>query len=238
MEGRIPVMRQRVGKRRPASPIVFGFIVLFFVGVLIVLFLRSPLSIVTKIQVTGNHLLSREEVLHTAEIAEGDSYFGFSSGGVQDALASLPEVKQVEVEKVFPNQVYIRIQEHTVTAVYRTPQYQFLPVLEDGSVLTQRPLSSGSTSYPVFTGWAIKNPTFIEASKQMALVPVKIRSQLVIVQPIAQEKDQVEILTQEHHVIFVRASELGTKLKLYAQFLKKPPGTLNLLNSIWFVPNK
>lgn len=236
MEGRVPAFRSRVGKKRSPSPWAFGFIFLFFMGTLLVLFLRSPLSEIERIEITGHHLVSEREILTKTRFAKGISYFRISSASAEQALETLPEIKKAEVKKVFPNKVYIHVQEKPLIAFLRAKDQQLYPILADGSTLVHRPITVKTPGKPTFEGWMLPNSTFELAVKQISALPAAIQREMEIVKPVSEHPDQVEIWSTRHHLIYVRASDLTKKMSYYPSFQRHPRGTLYLLESIWFSP--
>lgn len=238
MDGRVPPFRLRTGKKRPPSPWAFAFIILFFMGMLLVLFLQSPLSKLQNIEVTGHSLLTKEEILTKAQLAKGRSYFSISQSQVEASLTTLPEVEKVIVKKTFPDEIYIEVKEKPIIALFQTSSHeQFLPILSDGTVLTKRNIPS-SNDFLVFIGWDPKDQRFKQVVEQVAALPSSISSELRRVHPVKKHPDQVEIHSEHGHQIFVRISDLHQKIAYYPSFLNHPKGTLYLLESIWFSQNK
>ncbi|TCS94623.1 cell division protein FtsQ/DivIB [Hazenella coriacea] len=238
MDGRVPSFRSRAGKKRPPSPWAFVFIFLFFMGMLLVLFLQSPLSKIQSIEVTGHSLLTEQEILKTAQLAKGKSYFSTSQSQVEAALIALPEVDKVTIKKSFPNEVYIEVKEKKIIAAFQTSsKQQFHPILSDGMVLTKRKVSDPKDVL-VFVGWNQKDQMFKQAVKQVAALPSSMTSELMTIQPVQDHPDQVEIQSKHGHQIFVRISDLHLKMGYYPSFSRHPHGTLYLLESIWFSPLK
>jgi cell division protein FtsQ len=236
MEGRVPPLRLRVGKKHSPSSWAFGFIFLFFAGMLLVLFLRSPLSEIKEIQVTGNQLVSEREILTKARLKRGASYFYVNAQAIEHALETVPEIKEAQVAKVFPNKVYIQVEEETTVAFFKTREGKLYPILSDGSVLTHRPVSLWRADMPVFEGWTTSSPAFKLTAQKLAMLPTGIRRELRVVKPVDDHLDQVEILSRRQHQIFVRVADLNKKMSYYPSFKNHPRGTLYLLESIWFSP--
>ncbi|SEN08660.1 cell division protein FtsQ/DivIB [Lihuaxuella thermophila] len=236
MEGRVPPFRLRVGKKHSPSPWAFGFIFLFFTGMLLILFLRSPLSEIKEIQISGNQLLSEREILRNTRLMKGVSYFHVNAEALEHALETLPEIKEAHVRKVFPNKVYIQVKEEASIAFFRTSAGTVYPVLADGSVLTHRPVSLWREDRPVFEGWTASSPAFKLAAQKLAMLSTGIRREIRVLKPVADHEDQVQMLTRRHHLVFVRAADLHKKMSYYPSFKDHPRGTLYLLQSIWFSP--
>jgi cell division protein FtsQ len=68
------------------------------------------------IEVTSDGKLSRETILHTADIAEGKNIFSIDLPKVQEKLASLPQVEDSRIQRILPNKLVISIQERRPVA--------------------------------------------------------------------------------------------------------------------------
>jgi cell division protein FtsQ len=232
MQDRVPALRKRVGKKRPPSLWSYVFIVLFFSGMLFVLFLRSPLSKLEKIEITGNRLLSETEILARIDVSPGDWYFTVDASRVEKLLETMPEIQEAKVVKEFPNRMYIQVIEKPRVALLKKGD-QMIPVLSDGTILTRRPVNVAADE-PVFEGWTENDALLRQAAAQFARLSLEIRREIRTVSPAAGRPDQVEIRTARHHRVIVRARDLARKMSYYPAFYQHEPGTVYLLESIWF----
>jgi cell division protein FtsQ len=229
-------MRRTAEKRGSPSPWVVGFIFLFFVGMLLLLFLRSPLSVIEQIHIQGNHLLTKQDILTKTGLKKGASYFFVSRSQVEQRLQSLPEIAEVEVTKSFPHQIYIQVKEKPLIALLKTKEERLVPLLADGTILPQRIFPSFEQAMPVFAGWTYPSPTLTETAKQWARLPESIRSEIELIKPVSRREDQVELQSKRGHLIRVRAAHLQQRMRYYPFFIHHPPGNLYLLESVWFTP--
>lgn len=232
----VPPFRNRVGKKRSPSPWIFAFIFLFFTGALFAIFLRSPLSKIEKIEVTGNRLVPTEEILAKAQLRKGVSFFGVQTEEMVERLSALPEIEQVKADKSFPDKVSISIKEKELVAWFETKEQKRFPILSDGTILSHRFLSSPQSQI-VFTDWTRSDPILKSAVQEIAKLPESIKRTVRKVTPVSDHKDQVGIWTDRHHHIFVRVEDLSQKMSYYPSFFNHPRGTLFLLESIWFIPD-
>lgn len=232
----VPPFRNRVGKKRSPSPWIFAFIFLFFTGALFAIFLRSPLSKIEKIEVTGNRLVPTEEILARTQLKKGVSFFGVQTEEVIERLSALPEIEQVKAVKSFPDKVSISVREKELAAWLETKEQKRFPILSDGTILSHRLLTS-QQSQIVFTDWKRSDPIMRAAVQEIAKLPESVKSTVRKVKPVSNHKDQVEIWTDHHHHIFVRVEDLSQKMSYYPSFFNHPRGTLFLLESIWFIPD-
>jgi cell division protein FtsQ len=237
LEGRVPSIRMVVEKRGSPSPWMVGFIFLFFMGMLLILFLRSPLSLIEQIHIKGNHLVTERDILTKAGLKKGASYFLVSRSQVEHRLKSLPEIAEVQVTKSFPHQIYIQMKEKPLIALLKTKEKRLVPLLADGTILQHRILSSFHQAVPVFEGWTDASSTLMaETAKQLAHLPESIRREIMMVEPVSMREDQVELQSKRGHSIRVRVANLQKMMSYYPFFLHHPPGNLYLLESVWFTP--
>jgi cell division protein FtsQ len=68
------------------------------------------------IEVTSDGKLSRETILHTADVAEGKNIFSIDLPKVQEKLGSLPQVEDSRIQRILPNKLVISIQERRPVA--------------------------------------------------------------------------------------------------------------------------
>jgi cell division septal protein FtsQ len=78
-------------------------------------FANSDYSLRT-IEVISDGNLSRETVLHAANIAEGENIFSIDLPKVQDKLGALPQVEESRVQRILPGKIVISIQERRPVA--------------------------------------------------------------------------------------------------------------------------
>lgn len=238
LDERVPPFRIKEGKKHSPSPWIYIILVLFFMGILLVLFLQSPLSRVKQVYIVGNKLVSDQQVRTTSGLRPGVSFLHTDPRSTQKKLVQLPEIKQAEIVKTFPNTVQINIHEFPVLAYIQSNDGRFVPVLSTGQILPKHRTTRLIDQWPVINLQDHKNPTIQLALQNLARVPFQIRKQVEFVQQVPGHADQVKLLTKLHHQVYVRAKDLHKKLVYYPQFESHPQGTLYLLDSIWFRPGR
>ncbi|GGE22495.1 hypothetical protein GCM10011571_25720 [Marinithermofilum abyssi] len=237
MEQRVPPFRPSVHRRKSPSPLAAVLILLFFSGVCVLLFLQSPLGKIHRIEVTGNRMVPDKEVLKTARLSQGTSFFQWNGNQAAEWLQSKPEISKVTVDKVFPGTVRFHIQEEMRVALW-DQQGRLYPVLGDGTVMRNRPWN-GLVDRPVMSGW---NSGHMDRTlaQELAKLPSEVMADISEIRPGYDRtyRDLVKVYTRHNHLVRLRAGELSEKMKLYPAFRKHPPGTVNFLESTWFVPAK
>jgi cell division protein FtsQ len=234
MVERVPPFRIRV-ERNASSLWAVLFIFLFFIGILFVLFLRSPLSHISKITISGNHFFTKQEIIQQSGIRLGMSFFGVNTKDVESNLHRVSAIKQVTMDKQFPSTVHIHVMEYPVIA-YIDEEQTLIPLLANGAFLQTHPATSMLRTMPIFEGWDKEKASFLKLTSQFALIPASTRSQILTVRPLDNKPAYVVLRTRREHKVEVRIDQLAERMKLYSKFLKQPPGTVHLLDSVWFTP--
>jgi cell division septal protein FtsQ len=186
--------------------------------------------------VDGNHLVSKEVILHKVPFGRGTSYFSVNTHEAEDAISSLAEIKSVELRRDFPNKVYITVHEKEIIGLIRT-SFQLYPVFEDGVVQKKNYFNLETTNKPILEG-ELPDKTIQLAAHHLSQLSPQLVQEIERIKPVEDKLDQIEVITKRDHRVFVRVSELHEKLKVYPAFYKHPPGKLYLLESIWFKPEK
>ncbi|MBV8415257.1 MAG: FtsQ-type POTRA domain-containing protein [Verrucomicrobia bacterium] len=73
------------------------------------------------IEVSSDGNLSRETILHTADIGEGQNIFSIDLPKVQEKLGSLPQVEESRIQRILPNKLVISVQERRPVAWVAPP---------------------------------------------------------------------------------------------------------------------
>jgi len=108
----------------------------FIIVMLLCVCLFTPLFAISEISVTGNTLLSAEDIIADSGIIEGENVFRISKRKAKRALEPLPYIEGVEVKRKFPARVVIEIDEAKQDIIIDTPQ-EFIITTVDGRVLNK-----------------------------------------------------------------------------------------------------
>jgi cell division protein FtsQ len=237
MEQRIPPFRLPHRSGRPSTRWANWVILGFFTGILVMLFLQSPLGKVERIQVEGNRWWSEKDLVKQSGLKPGMSFFGWSSDDVEMRLRSIQAVRSVKVSKDFPGTVHIRVTEYPQVAWWNAGQTR-LPVLSNGAILYRFHTPATGEDYPVLTGWHDERAVATLAKALGGLSP-DIHRDIIRVKPAEHPiySDLVSVVTREGHLVKVRVSDFREKMALYPAFRDHPRGTLYLMDTTWFIPS-
>jgi cell division protein FtsQ len=133
LEERVPQLKQQ--RRQKANRRLVGYIVFFFILILCIIYFQSPLSNIQHIEVKGNKYVSDKEIIELSGLTNRTSFWKVKDEIVEKKISSHPEIASVQLQKHFPNKVILSVKERKRVA-YISDKQKFLPVLENGVVLT------------------------------------------------------------------------------------------------------
>jgi hypothetical protein len=112
--GRIHALPERRGSERALAAILIAASSLVLIAAAALLL--PPAFRVTRYEVAGNSLMSREEVLSAALLHGSEYYFSIDEARVRAAVAADPRVASASVTKIFPNGLRIALRERSAVA--------------------------------------------------------------------------------------------------------------------------
>jgi cell division septal protein FtsQ len=102
------------------------------------LFFTNPDYSIHSIEVTTDGGLEREAVVQAAQIANGTNIFSVNLSAVEDRLKALPQIEEVDVQRLLPDKVVIVIQERRPIAWIASADANKTGFNYDGALLVDR----------------------------------------------------------------------------------------------------
>lgn len=149
-EAEEPPKRRRKKKRRKKH-YMLRLILILIAAAAIFLILRSPLFDISYIRVEGNSLLSDEEIIEMAGVAEGDNMFSVSSRKVRNTLEENAYIASAEIDRQIPDTYVIKIEENKPTLAIKF-QENYVILDEDGTAIDY---SENSQTATILSGISI-----------------------------------------------------------------------------------
>ncbi|EGL82176.1 Polypeptide-transport-associated domain protein FtsQ-type [Caldalkalibacillus thermarum TA2.A1] len=173
VDDRIP--RYKEQRRQKANRQFILLAILFFMVILVIIYMQSPLSRLGEIVIEHNRLADRERLLNQAGLTEGMSYFDFRIGEVEEKLEVLPEIKKATVKREFPNRLYIAVEEHDVVAFW-SENGELFPVLSNGHIL-DKTWEGERVTNPILTDWPHQEG-LVELSRELTKLSPVVTGQI------------------------------------------------------------
>ena len=127
---------------------------------------RSDAFKIRTVQVTGNDLLSKKEILELGKVNEGDPTWEKDLSNIKKGVESYPFIESVDVRRVLPDMLKIDVHEKVAVALLKFDKELFC-VDKEGLVLPSRPgrlydlpIMSGDFKGGVREGSRVGGPMF------------------------------------------------------------------------------
>ncbi|HEU4962553.1 MAG TPA: FtsQ-type POTRA domain-containing protein [Bacilli bacterium] len=233
-------------KRRPNWKALL-FVLIFFAAVLLAVFLKSPLSALSYIEVKGNHQVRYDELLRAAGLQKGMSFWKVDTDEAEaQILKTFPLVESVDVQVSWTGEAVIAIVEKSITGLVLTDK-GFYRLMQDGTVL-DRSESGQAEQLPVITmerapkltpGQKTTSADLLELLKQIPEVKREVLDQVSEIHITGDE--QWQIYMRDRFEVRIPARHFADKMQDYDRFRNalgkdKAPGIINLLESNYYEP--
>jgi cell division protein FtsQ len=165
LDDRIPKLKAQ--RRQKANRRFIFYITLFFILILIVTYIESPLSNIKTVMVSGNRYIQTDQLVKASGLSTGSKVWSVNQARVQKNLQSIPSIKQVTVSThYFTGRVDMTISEYKrVAYVKRGETYQ--PVLTNGKWMPPTNKTSIPVNAPVLVGFS-EGKELTELTHQLA----------------------------------------------------------------------
>ncbi|WYP25059.1 FtsQ-type POTRA domain-containing protein [Alkalihalobacillus sp. FSL W8-0930] len=143
---RIPSLKEQ--RKQRANRRLLLFLGIFFILLVLMVYFQSPLSQVKTIQVNGNVVADRDEIIEASELSPGDSIWNLHKTESVERIEDLKEVATADLSRKLPNSVEITITEYPRVG-YVKQEDGYRPMLESGSLLNALPEEEIPSDAPV-----------------------------------------------------------------------------------------
>ena len=112
-------------------------------------FLHMPYFNLQQVDVTGNHHLSREEVIEASELERGINLLTVNLGEIAEQLKRHPWIRSASVYRRLPGRITIEIRERTPRAILAAGKLYYV---DEQAEFYTRLFPGDPVHYPLFTG--------------------------------------------------------------------------------------
>lgn len=175
---RIPKIRKLYRDKANRGLIILAL--LFFIVLLVIIYFQSNLSRLSAVQIENRFYVREDEILQVAGLQHGMPYFDINTEKVEQAVKTLPIVKDVQVKRKLPNGLIITLTEFPLVAYWMEDQ-SFFPVFSNGYI-GEEEVKPDHVAHPILNGWSRRDGVE-ELSKELEqLTPevVSLISEIVL----------------------------------------------------------
>ena len=218
LEERMPVFRKR--KRQKMNRILIVYISFFFLLALGILYFKSSLSEVKKIEISGNDSIDAEILQEWSDVQLGMNIWNVNMEDVEKSLKKNTNLfKKVEVHRKFPTTIAISVEERKKIALLKVED-DFKILLENGEELTGWQVSIENVDGPVLIDWA--ESTYLDdLIKQLYEIPESILKSISEIHPMDPENisNALRIYMTDGYEVRASIVDLAEKIHLYPSII-------------------
>lgn len=213
IEDRIPKLKQ--ARKKKANRRLIFYLSIFFILISIIVYLQSPLSDIHTVDITGNSLISDEEMVNIADLEDSPNIWTISKSDIKEEIMDYPLMKSAEVEKKLPQTIKIDVQEYDVVGYVEEDEY-FFPVLENGEKLTELKEASMSGDAPLMLDFD-EDEYLTKMTEELKELPQDIRKLISEIHWKPEDDNENKILLYMNDGFLVDGSihEFSEKMQVY-----------------------
>ncbi|MBM2658801.1 cell division protein FtsQ/DivIB [Staphylococcus pseudoxylosus] len=207
---------KRAKRRKRQKQIQYSaFGVLLFIIILILIYMFTPLSKISSVEISGNDNTSKNQINKAINVKDNSRMYTYSTTKAQNKLEESTLIKNAEVKKHFPNKLTVKVSEKQIVALTKKKD-KYVPVLEDGTELEDYD-GNATDNGPILEGFEKdKKEKIIQALSEM---PAKVRGMIAEIKFDPQEnaQNQIKLFTTDDIQILGNLNTIGKKMKYYPQ---------------------
>jgi len=200
------------------------------------LFFTNPDYAIHSVEVTTDGDLGRDVVLRAAQIEDGSNIFAINLSLVEDRLRALPQVEEVDVQRLLPDKLVIVIQERRPIAWIATADANKTGFNYDGAFLVDRrgivlqpkgsapeymtlPVIIGVDLKKVTIGQPVENDTVKSALELIRECPEVLESRFQIATIDVSKEYSLVVTDKQRSLVTFSPDDLTDQLKRLAMLL-------------------
>lgn len=236
LDDRIPALQSQ-RKKRANRRLIF-YLTFFFLLILFVVYFQSPLSHIRHITVEGAEHVDERWIVDESGIKIGNSMWNIDKEEAMTNIHQLEEVADVHIERSLPSTIHITITEHERIA-YVDKNGRYIPVLENGTILTEQSVSHIDAEAPILHGFSDETllRTFTEELSKLGDGVANRISEVHLTEQLAKNGEVHLYMTDGIEVISTIASfseHMATYPAVAQEIDPNEPGVLHMKMSPYF----
>jgi cell division protein FtsQ len=239
-DDRIPRIKEQSKKQKGNKVFIF-LLLLFFIVIILFLYFQSPFSNLSEVEIIGNNIVEQEQLLQQAQLSIGMSIFNFKKSKVKKHLEQMVEIEEVEVNRVFPNKLQIKVTEFPIVS-YWLEDNQLFPILSSGHILLNRPWLNKRVDRPILSEWAHKEG-LVELSNELSKLPHSVQDRIseIMLTPVVSDPYRLTLYMVDGNEVRTSIRKFAENMAWYPSIVAeqaeaggKQEGIYNLFEGKWY----
>lgn len=228
IEDRIPKFKE--ARKKKANRRLILYLCVFFLLIVLVVYVQSPLSHVRTIQVSGNTYLSDEEVEKFSGLNKKTNIWSVKEDKLAKKISKHPIIESATVERKLPSTVSIRIEEYGRIG-YVLEKGKYKPLLGSGETLgAGKKMMNGDA--PLLSGFTEKQYLKKMAQELQKLDPsiCKLISEIYW-KPTKDNRNKIELYMNDGFIVDGTIKDFAKKMEVYPSIVSQiKPGTKGVIH--------
>ena len=217
IEDRIPQLKER--RQKKANRRLIVYLTVFFLLLLSIIYLQSPLSHIQNVQVTGNTYIDDDDIVAASLLTSQTNIWSIDKDEVKKMIEmELPAVQSVQVERQLPTTVVIEVQEYNRVG-YLKDEGDYYLVLENGILLQNHDVNLGQA--PVLIGF--DDEQLKEIAAELNKLPVSIANLISEIhwRPNKERPGKVLLYMIDGYIVEGTLRNFGEKMAVYPSIVSQ-----------------
>lgn len=218
IEDRIPRLKHQ--RKKKANRRLIFYLSIFFFLISIIVYLQSPLSNVKTIEISGNTLLSDEEVISLSDLSTSTNMWSINKKKNDEQIEKHPAVKEVNINRSFPRTIQIEVEEYRHIG-YVQEEKKAYPVLLNGEILSSMEVNLTGDA-PVLVGF--NDQDMLERmAKELEEVPTPIYNLISEIHWVPTENNayKITLYMNDGFVVYGTIRNFAHKIEVYPSIISQ-----------------
>lgn len=217
IEDRIPKLKAE--RKRKSNRRLIIYLSLFFLLIMLVVYLQSPLSKIGKVKIEGNHYVPNSQIIKTGHLTKETSFWNIKTKDLENKLLEENiQIAEVSVHKRLPNTLFIEVKEF-VRVAYLKENNTYYPILENGKILNQLQQEETPVNAPILV--SVDKEKLEDIASELKQLPQSL------IQRISEITfTSSETISYDLTVFMNDGFEVRTSVQNFADNMKKYPAIL------------
>ncbi|MDG0843337.1 FtsQ-type POTRA domain-containing protein [Staphylococcus equorum] len=192
---------------------VFG--VLLFIIILILIYMFTPLSKISSVEIKGNDNVSKGAINKAIDVKDNSRMYTYSTSKAMDKLKDNKLIKSAKITKQMPNTLTVEVTENQIIGMTKKKD-DYVPILENGTELENYD-GNATDDGPILEGFEKEEKEKIV--NELAKMPANVRGMIAEIKYDPQEnlQNQIKLFTSDDIQILGNLNTIANKMKYYPQ---------------------
>jgi len=216
IEDRIPKLKQM--RKKKANRRLVLYLSIFFILISIVIYLQSPLSNVHHIVVSGNQLITDDDIISESELTTDTNIWTIKQQDVESRLSEMDLIDTIDVQRKLPWTVNIHITEHNIIG-YLEEENEFHPIIGNGTKLSS---NENSGDAPILIDFSDED-YLTKMTSELEELPESILNLIseIYWQPTSKNKNKIMLYMTDGFIVDGTIRNFAEKMQVYPSIVSQ-----------------